>query len=459
MTSKRTRSLMGLVAVMSLMLFLHADVVEAASVAIDNATVSYGGSNQVVPDDLSNVDSDAVLVSFVADYVTYSDLVLVDSVTTNEPQSWESHQYGISGTDPGSPVAAVTDNRLDSGIANVYTNAVFKFASAPTSLSDVFFLFEWSDGAHNDKNDSIQLVDSSTNNIGTAVPMANLAWLGGSALVTLTNKNAGIRADEPLSGVAIPLSDFVTAVQLSNVAGFRITDSGADPADIDLLIAGIASPLVSAQADLITPSSVIASSDAPNANPANDRSVENLLDGEEMFLAGGLDADNPYDWRMNHSGDRYGSGDAWAANTGDDTAKWVIMDLGSAYELSAISIWNMNPNTIDSINRSAKTVNIYYSMDRTGDGNVNNVDELFSNTGNVWTSYVTGKSVTKNPSNTIVTYPNALLNNMNTVARYIAFDFTDAHKTSNLDKVTVQEIQVFGSPYIPPPKGTVISIQ
>jgi len=219
---------------------LLVNVVDAASVAITEATVSYGGSNQVVPDDLSSISNDAVLVSFVAANVTYSDLVLVDSVTTNEPQSWESHQYGISGTDPGSPVAAVTDNRLDSGIANAWTNAVFKFASAPTSLSDVFFLFEWKYAAA-DTDDSIQLVDSATNDIGTAEQMANLAQLG-SAAVTLTNKNVGIIPDEELSGVAIPLSDFgIAAGQLSNVAGFRITDSAADPADIDLLIAGIAS--------------------------------------------------------------------------------------------------------------------------------------------------------------------------------------------------------------------------
>ena len=239
---KSTRSLIGLVGVMSLMLFLHANVVDAASVAITRATVSYEGSNQVVPVDVSNIDNDAVLVSFVAAGATYSDLVLVDSVTTNQPQSFTSHQYGINGTDPGSATNAITDNRLDSGIANVYTNAVFKFASAPTSLSDLFFLFEWR-YATGDTDDSIQLVDGATNDIGAAVPMANLAQLGGRAEVTLTNWNEVAIGVAELNGVAIPLSDFVTAGQLSNVAGFRITDSGLNPADIDPLIAGIASPM------------------------------------------------------------------------------------------------------------------------------------------------------------------------------------------------------------------------
>ena len=217
---------------------LLVNVVDAASVAITEATVSYGGSNQVVPDDLSNVDSNAVLVSFVAANVTYPDLVLVDSVTKDPPQEWESHQYGINGTDPGSPVAAVTDNRLDSSIAGPWTNAVFKFASAPTSLSDLFFLFEFSYGA-NDNTDSIQLVDSATNDIGTAVQMVNLAQLG-SAVVTLTNVNWGILANKALNGVAIPLSDFgIAAGQLPSVAGFRVHLNQAF-ANIDPLIAGIA---------------------------------------------------------------------------------------------------------------------------------------------------------------------------------------------------------------------------
>ena len=62
---KRTRCLMGLVAVMSLMLFLHANVVEAASVAITEATVTYGGSNRVVPDDLSRPYGSDLVVSRV----------------------------------------------------------------------------------------------------------------------------------------------------------------------------------------------------------------------------------------------------------------------------------------------------------------------------------------------------------------------------------------------------------
>lgn len=188
-----------------------------------------------------NVDNDAVLVSFVADYVTYSDLVLVDSVTTNKPQSWHSYYYGTNSiNDPGSATNAITDNRLDSGIANVYTNAVFKFASAPTSLSDVFFLFDWKYAAA-DTDDSIQLVDSATNDIGTAEQMVNLAQLGSAEVALIDEEVAGIIQEE-LSGVAIPLSDFgIARVELSNVAGFKISGPGGT-ANVDPLIAGIASP-------------------------------------------------------------------------------------------------------------------------------------------------------------------------------------------------------------------------
>ena len=223
---KSTRCLMGLVAVMSLMLFLHADVVDAASVAITEATVSYGGSNQVVPGDLSSISNDAVLVSFVAENVTYSDLVLVDSVSTNEPQSAETYQYGINGTDPESPTNAVTDNRLDSGIYNAKTTAEFEFASPPTSLSDLFFLF---DVGSLDTTVSIQLINGSDADIGAAVQMANMAQLGSA----VREASAGTHN---LNGVAIPLSDFVTAGDLSSVDGFKI-----DFASVDLLIAGIAS--------------------------------------------------------------------------------------------------------------------------------------------------------------------------------------------------------------------------
>jgi hypothetical protein len=205
---------------------LLVNVVDAASVAITEATVSYGGSNQVVPDDLSNVNSNAVLVSFVAANVTYSDLVLVDNVTAN-PQDFGTYQYGVNGTDPVSPEAAVTDNRIDSSIANAKTTAEFEFASPPTSLSTVFFLF---DLGSLDTGVSIQLIDDSNADIGTPVQMASLAQLG-SAVVT-----SGALGAKELNGVAIPLSDFgITAGQLSSVDGFKFTAVDADP-----LIAGIA---------------------------------------------------------------------------------------------------------------------------------------------------------------------------------------------------------------------------
>ena len=204
---------------------LLVNVGHAASVAITEATVFYEGSNQVVPDDLSNVDSNAVLVSFVAANVTYSDLVLVDSVTTT-PQDSETYQFGINGTSPGSPEAAVTDNRLDSGIYAAKTTAEFEFASAPTSPSDLFFLF---DLGGLDTGVSIQLIDSSDNHIGNSVLMANMAPLG-SAVREASGGTHNI------NGVAIPLSDFgITAGQLSSVDGFKFTGAGVDP-----LIAGIA---------------------------------------------------------------------------------------------------------------------------------------------------------------------------------------------------------------------------
>jgi len=165
-----------------------------------------------------------VLVSFVAGGKNYTSLVLVDNVTSN-PQTSGTYQYGVDGSSPGSPEAAITDNRLDSGIfsadGSAPDNALFEFASAPTSLSDVFFLF---DVGGLDTDDGIQLIDSSDADIGNSVLMANMAQLGSAVRQYSGGSNA-------LNGVAIPLSDFgITVGQLSSVDGFKIAgDDSVDP--------------------------------------------------------------------------------------------------------------------------------------------------------------------------------------------------------------------------------------
>ncbi len=214
-----------------------------------------------------------------------------------------------------------------------------------------------------------------------------------------------------------------------------------------------------AQADLITPSSIIARSEDTGGTSSQKRLATRLLEGTEMSLTptGGLDADNPDDWQCNPSGGRFGNGTAWSADSNSETAQWVIIDLGATYDLGSISIWNMNPETADAtLNRSAKTVYIYYALDRRGDGNTKNNDQLFSNTGGVWANHTTGKNVTKNTYNQIVTSPNAEVDMSTITARYIALDFTAADNASKLDQLTVQELQVFEAM---PPQGTVIFIQ
>ena len=219
------------------------------------------------------------------------------------------------------------------------------------------------------------------------------------------------------------------------------------------ILAAFAAATTLSQADLITPDSVIASSEANSGNAANSRDAGNLVSSEEMQLKSGGNAHNYADWEMVHSGDTFGNGDAWAGNLSVDQAQWVIMDLGAAYEVSTIIIWNMNPDDDDSqIGRSAKTVDTYYSLDRfagSGDGNVEGSEALFSGTN--WLTLATSTSVLRNPGNTTVTSPNAVLTDVGVTARYIALNFTDAHTSSKLDKVTVQEIQVFSAAVIPEP--------
>jgi len=195
----------------------------AASMAITKATVFFNGtSNEVVPDDLTDVNDDAVLLSFVAGGTTYSSLTLVDAVTAGPGTEY---QYGQNGTDPGSQETAVTDARLDSGIFTMATTAELEFSSAPTSLSDVFFLF---DVGSLDTGVSVQLIDSADTNIGSAVAMTNMAQLPGA----VRTRDGGDTHN--LNGVAIPFSDLgLSGGQLSNVDGFKVTSTGVDP-----LIAG-----------------------------------------------------------------------------------------------------------------------------------------------------------------------------------------------------------------------------
>jgi hypothetical protein len=192
-----------------------------------------------------------------------------------------------------------------------------------------------------------------------------------------------------------------------------------------------------AQADLITPNSVIASSDG------NGRDPDNLYNGVEMVLKSGGVANNWADWEMNASDHKFSNGEGWAADQTSGNAAWVIIDLGANHIVSTMSIWNFNPSAGDYKGRSAKDLNIYYTSDRSGDGNSDDSKAAFSTTG--WTSYSSDLVLSQNAGGSTVTSPNGVLTNMNITARYIAIEAESVYRTQDFGKVTMQEVQVFGT--------------
>ena len=137
--------------------------------------------------------------------------------------------WGLSATDAGSFVAAVSDNRIDTSGLNVDVNSEFEFASAPLALSDLLFVF---DLGSLDTSVEIGLIDAANSLLGSSVALSGMAQIGGSSIVADGTQFSG---PFNFNGVAISFDEFgITSGQLSSVDGFRVTSGG----NLDIHLAG-----------------------------------------------------------------------------------------------------------------------------------------------------------------------------------------------------------------------------
>ena len=221
MKQQYSRKLAALAALAVMPCQLQAATITSFTADVNGTSVTYPNA--------TTLNNTAVLTSFTSDSVEYTNLTFVDSVTFTSNDG--NHWWGTSSTsDPGSQTVALTDNRLDTMVLNVFEDSEFEFAAAPTSLSDVLFVFEV---ATPETGVKIQLIDSSNTRIGNEVDL----------VVTNTGESlnpessAGGQNTWAINGGAYKISDFgITAGQLSSVDGFVYSTGGGT----DFMVAGIA---------------------------------------------------------------------------------------------------------------------------------------------------------------------------------------------------------------------------
>lgn len=185
-----------------------------------------------------DIDMDSTLVSFVAGGVTHNNFVTANS-TTASGASGVTPYYGLN----SSPLSAandslsVTDLRLDTGQVNIGDNSDFLFASSPTTLADVFFVFEIgsADGALD-----VELIDGAGNVVGSTfntnfstASVADIDFQRVDGTGTANSVNAAFR------GQTFTFADFgITNPTLAgSVAGIRLDSGGGlDPALIGFAV-------------------------------------------------------------------------------------------------------------------------------------------------------------------------------------------------------------------------------
>lgn len=198
-----------------------ADVIDVTQVTYEltNDSSDPDGTYAVNEGDLSIVDGQIKLVSFTDGTTTWDSFVLADSVITSETD----YSYGQNATDPGSAVAAITDDRVDTwlrdaGESSASDDQVY-FPTSPASLDYVLFIFELTGG-----EEDITLVDSNGDQIS------------GSNSVSMAQDGAFWKSDSdalssfPVYLEAVTFGEFgITEAQLSDVAGINIGGTSFDP--------------------------------------------------------------------------------------------------------------------------------------------------------------------------------------------------------------------------------------
>lgn len=181
-----------------------------------------------------DIDRESTLVSFKVGTDTYNSFVLANT-TNASGGSGITPYWGINAPNltAADDQLSMTDNRLDTGTVNLSDAAAdFGFASSPTSLDQVVFLF---DVGSNDGPIDVVLIDglggsvvgSSVNVNSSVASVADIDFERVNGAGTTSTTNAAVK------GLALSFSaDFgLTEGQLASVAGVRITNgAGFDPA-------------------------------------------------------------------------------------------------------------------------------------------------------------------------------------------------------------------------------------
>ena len=188
----------------------------------------------------TKISSASTLVSFKVGATEYTSFSTVNSTNASGVVNLTPY-WGQNATDlaAGDDQLSVTDNRLDTGMVNIGDNSEFFFASSPTSLDQVLFIFDVgsADGSLN-----VELINGAGGSVvgNTITPnfsvssVANIDFerVDGGGTTTV----GGTGAD--FVGLAFSFSDFgiTDAGVLSSIAGVRL-DSGSG---LDLSLIGFA---------------------------------------------------------------------------------------------------------------------------------------------------------------------------------------------------------------------------
>lgn len=158
----------------------------------------------------AGANGNAVLDSFVAGGTTWDDWA--GAVNVNFTSVIQYGYGAVGATDPGSAVAAMTDDRLDTLAQNLGVPVDFTFAAAPVNLTDLVFFFDYTAQGGN----TWALIDDAGNLVGN-----QLDFTLGPAIGEL--EITAIATGLNFHGHATTIADFgVGASELGDVAGVRL---------------------------------------------------------------------------------------------------------------------------------------------------------------------------------------------------------------------------------------------
>ncbi|MCH7224797.1 PEP-CTERM sorting domain-containing protein [Haloferula sp. A504] len=211
-------------------------VLSASAATITSVTWNDPVNGNVTSTDNTGIEIQyaSTLVSFNVGTTTYSTFSTATSTTASGGTGITPY-WGINATNltAADDQLSVTDNRIDTGMVNIGNDSEFFFA-APTSLDQIFFVFDAGGG---DGNRTVEFIDGALGNVvgnsitvdfsTTTIAQMDFERVNGAG--TAVTNNTGFR------GVALSFSDFgiTNAATLSSIAGVRI--DGGDSLDPTML--------------------------------------------------------------------------------------------------------------------------------------------------------------------------------------------------------------------------------